>query len=849
MKKIFFILFLTGLLSLFFSLFGPNVSLATISEPAICDSSFRDSSGQLFSADDWCTDCPDGPYNFCREGYHYYFGCKSEGLFGMFCSCDENIAWYEYCSGGCSNWDCNQGQTAPPCSGGSCSLGPTCIPDGCNQKCPNGCTVQQDPDCGCVGGNNCCGKGCTSVNDSDCSAQKQITVSRPVGGETFYSQSYMRIIWDSTGLENVGYVCINLLKENGSIAKDISCSMPLDGTFDWQVPNDVTTGRYKIQICERPTNPLSRCGETRTETPLFTITQYIEKRIWDVRTDRTSYNTGEQAVATWQSTGIDLNDFCIYLYKGTQYTNQHYCTGEGVTVVHSPFVWTLDTSIQTGSDYRFRVCEHGMLGCQDLNDPDITVWSNYFTVTKVEQKTITSVQTNKTDYDRSEMAIVSWQSTGIEANDFCIYLYEGASDKGHHCTGEGTTEVKSPFGWILSASLPEGASHQYHFTICEHALVGCTNIKANSPTFTIRAGGGEDNCGNHQLDAGEEDCDNSATPSFFYYLDTCEEAGKGTGTLGCKSNCTLDYSGCSMSLCNNGRIDAGEDCDTMGTNEPIFRPEKDTCYEVNPQFLGGILLCTSDCHFDISQCSTTPPPNTCSAMGGEWCQQGQTCQNTSDDFTSQANDAASYPSQRCCRVGTCRAGGQNCAWQNDSCGQAPCTATQRHQTCGPAGCTGGSCTAGQTQCVNDPSCTDGGQCDNDGIKDAGEQCDGSDLAGATCESLGYGTGNLGCKTDCTFDMSGCSGAGGIIEIQNPLLAGEFEDIVENIIDFIFKIAIVLAPLMILVGGVLFVTAGGNLTQIAQARRLIVWTGIGFAIVLLSKGIVVIINQILGVKGG
>lgn len=89
----------------------------------------------------------------------------------------------------------------------------------------------------------------------------------------------------------------------------------------------------------------------------------------------------------------------------------------------------------------------------------------------------------------------------------------------------------------------------------------------------------------------------------------------------------------------------------------------------------------------------------------------------------------------------------------------------------------------------------------------------------------------------------------IIRIENPLEAGSFETIIDNLIDFIFKIAIVLAPLMIIIGGILFVTAGGNIQQIGRARKLILWTAIGFLIVLLSKGIVGIINKILGVQGG
>lgn len=41
------------------------------------------------------------------------------------------------------------------------------------------------------------------------------------------------------------------------------------------------------------------------------------------------------------------------------------------------------------------------------------------------------------------------------------------------------------------------------------------------------------------------------------------------------------------------------------------------------------------------------------------------------------------------------------------------------------------------------------------IKETGEQCDGTDLGGATCQSLGYAGGTLGCYSNCTFNTSGC----------------------------------------------------------------------------------------------
>ena len=84
-------------------------------------------------------------------------------------------------------------------------------------------------------------------------------------------------------------------------------------------------------------------------------------------------------------------------------------------------------------------------------------------------------------------------------------------------------------------------------------------------------------------------------------------------------------------------------------------------------------------------------------------------------------------------------------------------------------------------------------------------------------------------------------------ICNPLQATEFEDIIDNAINFIFNVAIVLAPLMIIVAGFLFVTAGGNPEQINRAKAIIIWTAVGFLIILLARGIMGIIKNILGVN--
>lgn len=47
-----------------------------------------------------------------------------------------------------------------------------------------------------------------------------------------------------------------------------------------------------------------------------------------------------------------------------------------------------------------------------------------------------------------------------------------------------------------------------------------------------------------------------------------------------------------------------------------------------------------------------------------------------------------------------------------------------------------------------------------GIIETGEQCDIGDLGGQTCVSLGFSSGSLSCKADCSFNTSGCLSGGG-----------------------------------------------------------------------------------------
>jgi hypothetical protein len=78
-------------------------------------------------------------------------------------------------------------------------------------------------------------------------------------------------------------------------------------------------------------------------------------------------------------------------------------------------------------------------------------------------------------------------------------------------------------------------------------------------------------------------------------------------------------------------------------------------------------------------------------------------------------------------------------------------------------------TAGSTTNADTSSSSDSGEesssstgtpedCGNDAL-DMGEECDGAELDGATCESLGFASGDLSCADDCSFDTSACETCG------------------------------------------------------------------------------------------
>jgi len=308
-----------------------------------------------------------------------------------------------------------------------------------------------------------------------------------------------------------------------------------------------------------------------------------------------------------------------------------------------------------------------------------------------------------------------------------------------------------------------------------------------------------ENCGDTQI-VGNEVCDGSNHGPH-----DCTTIGQGFtgGTLACNGTCDgwITTSCTAPQDCGNSSINPGEDCDgaNLGLNE---------CTTIGQGFTGGTLACTGGCLFDVSSCftcgdntkedgelcdgsdhdlndcttigmgftgGTLACSGTCDAWVTTQCTSGPTCGNDLQE-NGELCDGIDLDQNDCTTIGMGFVGGvldcngQCNGWDTSLCTSPPdcgngaidgnedCDDTNLNQqdcTSIPGGFTGGvlQCTAGcvfdTTQCTLPPIC-------GNGVIEDGEECDDDQLAGQTCVSRGFDSGELACNpTTCQFDESAC----------------------------------------------------------------------------------------------
>jgi hypothetical protein len=76
----------------------------------------------------------------------------------------------------------------------------------------------------------------------------------------------------------------------------------------------------------------------------------------------------------------------------------------------------------------------------------------------------------------------------------------------------------------------------------------------------------------------------------------------------------------------------------------------------------------------------------------------------------------------------------------------------------------------------------------------------------------------------------------IISFPNPLETQSFKELAENIGNIIFTLALPLTVVMILVSGLLMITAAGKESQIALGKKVFIISIVALILIIASKGI-------------
>ncbi len=83
-------------------------------------------------------------------------------------------------------------------------------------------------------------------------------------------------------------------------------------------------------------------------------------------------------------------------------------------------------------------------------------------------------------------------------------------------------------------------------------------------------------------------------------------------------------------------------------------------------------------------------------------------------------------------------------------------------------------------------------------------------------------------------------------LENPLAHDSFEEIIESFTNLIFWIGIILAPPFVLLGAFYIMTSAGVTERVQTGQRILLYTVIGFVIILLARAVMPFILMVLGV---
>ena len=84
----------------------------------------------------------------------------------------------------------------------------------------------------------------------------------------------------------------------------------------------------------------------------------------------------------------------------------------------------------------------------------------------------------------------------------------------------------------------------------------------------------------------------------------------------------------------------------------------------------------------------------------------------------------------------------------------------------------------------------------------------------------------------------------LVDIKCPISTTDFNDLVENILNWLLGVSASVALLMLVAGGIMYATAMGSEEKLKSAKKTILYAILGMVIVFLSYSMIVILHKIL-----
>ena len=238
----------------------------------------------------------------------------------------------------------------------------------------------------------------TDLSDANFTiVDKHITITSPNGGESWQVEGNRTITWDDNISDNVN---IDLYK-GGTFQSTIATETLSDGSFDWYIPLNTTSGAdYTIRITSSINSSITDYSNAN-----FTI---VDKHI-----TITSPNGGE----SWQVDNLyPINwedniseNVNIDLYRGgvlkTNIATQTLSDGQ--------FDWYLPVSIPAGSNYQIKITDSENSAITDFSNGNFTVVDKHVTVTSPNGGESWQVESNHT---------ITWDDNISETVNIDLYM-------------------------------------------------------------------------------------------------------------------------------------------------------------------------------------------------------------------------------------------------------------------------------------------------------------------------------------------------------------------------------------------------------------------------------------------